>query len=777
MRSRVVAGDNNNKAQTKASLIPLFLQESQPSLPLLRMTILKTSFPERSFCLLPDTEAGLDQKQLLLVYNENAVSSDHSYAATLLLDASIHLPPGASSFPYSRLVSVWKDIMSPMHFPSFLDNDMFRIAWCGEMEQKNKFLYLMSKMVVQRCMTRKFNTVSLRIFKDSNSTSILFQKILLLSLLGNYTFIQPSSRPDVPERIFLYQNLSSESNDWFLTLVEHCPYLIEFAAREFMVYHMHDTLGIRKHLQLFLSVELFQTIVVKSMNMARRRVSLHLKLRSSPMTLCQDLSQALEPYHKALSGLCYRIPLPLHDVLSALTSVREFELPLQKFQEAEAARETDDDKDDEEEELNAMMEKLMDIPSSKVDDDDEEEEQEEIIDEEEEEEEQNDKKKKNKKKKKPRKAKDAAATEAFDAYASAEMHLGPTRLRRLETWVRCGAPSRRDALPYILSLFPLLGASRAATKQLLNCIHEFTIGCLDRDHFPASLKAVQHTDALTYTLLQVTVDLFKICTRLTLVRTLPQHIVQAQLHACIRGTTGDSQCVLYDTAEFVWCPICDQVCSMIRGEQTIATTAVGAGGSKKKIYQYGLRNIVVDYDTDIIYCRNDKRNVLGKCGEEPLLRFPMFGLLLQHGDNHIMLCTQCAAPMRLDTLKVAFPSNGDGPVCSKCVLQQSKQQQVAVVVSETTVEVPKVNKKCHYCGCDLTNPVYTFYYGPDLYLCSKHHRVVKYRTHGLDAIRDMDQNATKEERAKKLADVHRKSKADYQARQLARQTKNILRRK
>ena len=133
-------------------------------------------------------------------------------------------------------------------------------------------------------------------------------------------------------------------------------------------------------------------------------------------------------------------------------------------------------------------------------------------------------------------------------------------------------------------------------------------------------------------------NLYKIHKRVRVKCRLPLHMVDAQIaahRAKFPAVSLVANTLVYDSFDFVWCPVCNGVNSMLRE----------FGGDPRKTYKYGLRNVSVDYETDFIYCRNDKRTHLGHCGDIPLQRFPLFGLVVEHNDRYIMLCTECGSPM------------------------------------------------------------------------------------------------------------------------------------
>lgn len=766
-----------------------------PSLSLLRSTFIQTSFPECLYQIIKDKDT-IDFETLQHTFHNNDIPTSFSYAATLTLDACLMSSPNNNynnNYNYNDVS--WKSIMSPVHFPC-VQNDIHNIAWCQNMDQKNPFVYLMTKTVVQRCMTRKFNIVALRIFRDSLQTCAFFKWILLLSLLGNYDFNLPSSRPLSQCRKMLYDRLMHQdhlcqNHHWFVFLVRHCPYLIEFAAREFLCYHIKNDLSLQKHVNLFIPVDQFLSVVIQAMNLVRQRFALHISLSSSLFMICQDIQIMLYSFHSALLSMSYRVPKSMSDILSHFTSIRESEVTMSGEEEKVNERNERNERNEEEKEK-----------------------EEEMIH--------------NKKKNRGRGGggggrhrhyKQTVVENKFTAFATAKKILKPEVLETLLSWVRCAVTRRqRDALYRVMELFPLLGASYLATKNLRNVTADYVLGSINRTAFPVTLREIQRQDTYLYNLLNITVDMFHIFQRITVIKVLPVHIVNAQIRALKKNLClaeeeekEKTDSFVYDTVlELVWCPICDQICTVFRTfqpdnnndnnhHQTTTTTTLRRKKQtnkkhksknpkkededndndndeeeedednevdddaettmmmlipkKKKKAQFGLRNIVVDYDTDYIFCRNTNENVLGKCGAEPLIRFPFLGLIYRHNGTDLMLCTSCASPMVLNTRLAYFDTEG-GPTCSKCTVE-NRGNNVQVQLNELKELEYRPNKKCYACANPLPNPSTCYMYGKDLYLCTVHHKQAK-KTHALDTI--TERGGTTQERQTIISDMHRQYK-------------------
>jgi hypothetical protein len=625
-------------------------------------------------------------------------------AAQLVLDAARHLPtPHTNSTPYRSLD--WHAPLSVLHLPC-LQHKVFRVAFWGVMNQKSKLVYVLSKTILQRCMTRKFSEVCMRTFEASPKTCETVKLLLLMSLLGNYPHSEAASRPEPSVRAVLYTKLWDNPREpkhhaWFEHIVNECPYLVEFALRDCISFFLHDDPAFEKHVGHLFDVQSFHSVVHTTTALIRRRAAFHISTKNPVDALCKDLEHALQAHHTALLSLSYRLPKTHADVLSALTSIRGEAQTNSKYRrrlcvpvseppadevdalDEEAQRLADEMREIEE----ALKQAGLDVGSGTAANDDDDANADESKED---------------------------TTRSLGAALQVAPYIVPKKaLRTLHRWTARIAPTCRNALSVVVCLLPLLGSRVESVQQLLYALEEFRIGSVNTDTLATLLSRIQEVDTLTYDLMQISVDLLKVYGRVSLVARLPAFITDAQFRAAQKPFSPAMwrakharDFALYDNPDFVYCTVCSSLYSMVR-EYASAT---------KKVYQFGLRDAVVCYDTDSVWCWRNRNNLLGQCKHIALLRFSLFGVLVQIDGKVIGLCPRCCAPMAMDMRHAPFTA--DGPLCCRCAKESVCVEEVELKRLQA-VEL-EATRKCWYCGCELKNLSTCFFYGDGVFLCGAH---------------------------------------------------------
>ncbi len=464
------------------------------------------------------------------------VTASYSFTATILRDAC-HLSPNDSSFPSIDSLP-WKRIISPLHLPC-LQNEISRMSFCVSMTHKNNLIYLLSKTINKRCMTRMFQDVCISVFQNDEECANIVKMMLLISFLGNYRHSTPSSRiSDIRVRLELYQRLWHERGkwkDWFMELVYRAPYMVEFCLRDYLVFHIHDNPSLAKHLSMLFNLDHFCRIVEKATSFIRKILELNLFLHLDVAHLGVQLQTQLKPFHEALLKVSYRVPKTTDEVISYLVSLRLKQVPL-NIQEVKKEVQIQEEEDD-----LAMADKaslILDVLAQKEPANSLIEEEEEV----------------------------SVDYKALEAAHEGKLSIKPKTLRELSDLVQKIAPTRRDAFLFLISLFPQLGASTTNTNTLHQLMIDFILGGLVADHIPNALLTLRCNEPLIYELLQITVDLMKYHTRIVLVRTLPPHMLEAQIRVLQEGSFRNlkgTNHALYDACDLVICSTCSTACSMV----------------------------------------------------------------------------------------------------------------------------------------------------------------------------------------------------------------------
>lgn len=603
-------------------------------------------------------------------------------SAVLLMDACI------TSNTTSWASLSWKDIISPLHLPC-IQHKVFRLAFCSAMKQKSKIIYLLSKTILMRCMTRKFGGVCERTFQESYKTCDTVKLILLCSMLGNYMHSDPSTRPSAKTRAILYKILLTERTDpenhtWFMTILHKSPYLIEFAMRDFLVFHLDDDPALARHVNSLWSYESFKLVVCKTMNMVRVKMHTHLLLASTLPQMCSDVTHALQPYHSALLSLSYRLPKSRSDILAHITSLRD-KLPL-SMQYTDIKSEDEEIRIQEAEEdafiLDSVQNELTELGMSTLN--------------------------MNERGTQTESTENKESRQSIRILATAKVCLGKTVWERLVLWSTTISTTRRDAFQEIVSLFPLVGVSIRATQRITFMIEELRVGALNLGSLLVAMRCLRGEEPYAYDILQIVIDLMKEKSRIRLLGTLPAHITQAQMksHTTMLKGLEKTGYALYDSCDYVFCSVCNASYSMTRKFKS----------SYKKTYNYGYRDSICDYETGFLYCWRNRANHIGKCSEVPLVRLPLFGLIYQHGTETIMLCGLCGQVQCFDSDLCRYTDVG--PACQKCCERMSCPEET----EKTRLQkVATSNITCLLCAVVIKNLSIAFYYADEVYLCQKHH--------------------------------------------------------
>jgi len=646
---------------------------------------------------------------------DDHVAPHFSLMCALIVDAARRLPNALSGATQRWSSLDWdRGPMSVWHLPA-LHNKVMRMSFCTPMNQKSKLVYLLSKCVPERCNTRKFGGVALEQFQRSPKTAETLKLLVLTSLLGNYKHSTASSRPNCRIRRKLYAALLDRkqgvaAHKWFLSLVLRCPYLVEFCLRDHICFQMHDCPALERHLASLLPVQHWYTIVEKACVVIRHRMAVLLDMKVGIKQLCRTMSATLLPFHNTLLSICYRMPKTCTDMLSKLTSLRDSTQALKKqvIPVSSLSRSVKQRNDDEQEyrmieaELSALDIFANDLTPLSYQSN-------------------------------ARQSRNAALSSGL-AYMleqekqnknvvalwkntilnEAEQMIGAAKLQQLRRWVHIIGPTRNDALLQLVHLFPLLPGADIrldAVRRLYLVLQEYRMGCINDVGLPVQMRVIHKMQPLLYDVLQVTVDLIRLFTRVTLVTRLPAHMLAGQFASTQKDLNDEliaQGCGLYDSSEFVWCVVCGNIYSMVSEMDS----------TWNKVYEHGHRDVVVDYETDKIYCYRNYDNHIGSCQKCSLQRLSLFGVLLQYNRKQYMLCPQpdCGMPMVLDVLHCAHTEHG--PACAVCTRKMGCSEAAEwqrLQDLETTVS------RCVMCGTELKNADGKYYYGENIYLCTHHH--------------------------------------------------------
>jgi hypothetical protein len=229
----------------------------------------------------------------------------------------------------------------------------------------------------------------------------------------------------------------------------------------------------------------------------------------------------------------------------------------------------------------------------------------------------------------------------------------------------------------------------------------FQIGYLSQDRVKAYLGRIRTTFPHAYNLLQVAAEIVHDKKALRHVAELPHHYTANQVEAIENRFESDNT-LIKSALSMVYCDVCGTDYSLRRQFKS----------NFKQRYAIGLRDVLVKYTTNEKFCRNNKVNHRGRCGEKPLKELFLLGQAVEFNSKTLLLCPQegCAMPMVLERSDL-----------QRKALETKKQQMkgtkrkrelitsASVVITPTTpvpmkelisqfkkiIEIPKKKKKLH----------------------------------------------------------------------------------
>jgi hypothetical protein len=228
-----------------------------------------------------------------------------------------------------------------------------------------------------------------------------------------------------------------------------------------------------------------------------------------------------------------------------------------------------------------------------------------------------------------------------------------------------------DACPNIAAAFQssleVLGACGVSWDQVQvtkNLVRELQAGAINTKEYRLRFRRLRSEEPHAYNLVQGIVELLREKQRIRVLAHLPHEFLQAQLRAIHQRFGTRPGEFLKDAVVFRFCPVCDTIYTLVRE----------FGGSYVNSYGYGMRDALVEYSTDRIFCRRSKVNHRGKCGVEPLAELTLLGKVLFYCGRQLLLCPQpgCGMAMALDPKQCVW--NEHGPCCYDCSYKQRVQK-------------------------------------------------------------------------------------------------------
>lgn len=275
-----------------------------------------SSVIRKCLCLDPSR---IDRLACLQFMRDSTVAPYDSWLAAQLLDSVRHSDETQSSVSIDSAVcndqcNELTLSINPLHIQS-LDLSFF-----GSLSSIDiPLLYLLSKVIPQRCQGRKFSVVALRSISTPRVSRQL-QELVLCALLGNYTCSDPLSRPGPDIRAKLFSLLRcGNASPWLVMLLEKCRGVVMYCMREHVVFSVEQQPAVRAQVGALMQFQEFQSVVRSAMSALRNYVQGMLSSSDSSLfratyeqSPCDrwihEIDFLLQPFDAAILKLSYRRP-------------------------------------------------------------------------------------------------------------------------------------------------------------------------------------------------------------------------------------------------------------------------------------------------------------------------------------------------------------------------------------------------------------------------------------------------------------------------------------
>jgi hypothetical protein len=689
----------------------------QPDLRLLRhpyicISTANSSTPRTATNVWSDVDQSVDRDMAEDAMCNDALPSEQSYQAALLLDAMRFVPAGLPSTVHYYLYARMDRVACTGTLPP-LTSKITDIAFLRSIyDVKDPLIKLLNKTIPQRCMIRKFGKVAIDAFRSSEETTAVVRQMMLVSLLGNYEHARPSSRPTREGREILYALLDGygRRENWvssfFFRMFHLCSDLIAFGLREYLVWALDDVPAMRSHFDTFSDYNGFRGVVVQCMDEVRAFFATHLCNRASPLFAALQRSASfqcecplldadamlleahffeqlntniLDRYHERMLEKSYKRPNTT--LVSILRTVRKMIPMVERPDYVPSVQRAGADEDDDD----------MDEEDDDADAEDGDADEEKIAH------------RRRPRKRAKKSSEDAKQQTAFDL----RPYVPPKQQEALSKMVDRAllvSTSPSQALVASLDMLQCCGVSSDVTEDVKRVVKDIQTGSVSTKQYTTQLRLLQTKFPHAYNLVQATAEMVREKQRIRVVMDLPFHFTRNQI-ASIRqrfGLREDSLGLPESAVYFVYCPVCNRVYSLLRDFDS----------SYVNNYGYGLRDAVVSYETNRLYCFRKKVNHRGSCASQELVRICLLGKLLYFCGKAILLCPQpgCGMPMVLSSRECVW--NEHGPSCYDCSFRL-RMKRLDYRIDFMT--------RCARCGIELTRPDGIYLYPHGVSLCHRHH--------------------------------------------------------
>lgn len=286
-----------------------------------------------------------------------------------------------------------------------------------------------------------------------------------------------------------------------------------------------------------------------------------------------------------------------------------------------------------------------------------------------------------------------------------------------------------DLWNMFLRILPAFNVSPEASARLQRMTEKYYPYRYTKESWVTTVNHFADHHLYAYVLVQAFVSMLKSISS-TAVHKLPLNYREQQMSAlnelavrqmhCFEQLAPDlsgALCVPEETVDLWFCSVCNTIYSLLDDPNS----------PYKHQYRLGLREAVFDFETGEAYCYRNASNMHMHCQAQPLCRLPVLERLVQFKKMHLMLCPSCGVMMVLNTEQCCLIA-GKGYVCSAC----TKQWRGAVLMNTSGQHEPSEQRtggshqtllqqatECYLCNVKTT---ILWYYGPNTFLCRRHHK-------------------------------------------------------
>jgi len=159
---------------------------------------------------------------------------------------------------------------------------------------------VLSKALPQKCLRRKHEELLKKLADQQHAeTRIVFTRVLVVSLLGNYAFVKPRCRPANDDlRTDIYSLLFNAER--VQDLITRFPFVMNYAVREYIVHLVELTPAMIPHMKQLFDWDEFRHFAIAHMNLVRHALGAHGLVDAAFESLDAD------EIHSSILRLCYQ---------------------------------------------------------------------------------------------------------------------------------------------------------------------------------------------------------------------------------------------------------------------------------------------------------------------------------------------------------------------------------------------------------------------------------------------------------------------------------------